>query len=53
MTYRVDLTEEAEKDLLDIHGYVAAYEDPAKVDELLNRLEATYGKWRHPSPQTP
>ena len=41
MTYQVFLTLEAEKDLLDIHAFVAANDSPAKADALLTRLEDT------------
>jgi len=44
MKYRVYLTEEARKDLFDIHFYVAANDDPDKADALLGNLERTCHK---------
>ena len=41
MTYRVYLTQEAQKDLLDIHEYVAGHDDPQKADALLAHLQDT------------
>ncbi len=39
MKYRVLLTHEARKDLLDIHSYVADADDATKADALLDNLE--------------
>jgi len=39
MSYPVFLTLEAEKDLLDLHAFIAAHDSPAKADALLTRLE--------------
>jgi toxin ParE1/3/4 len=41
MSYRVYLTQEAEKDLLDVHAFVAVHDSPDKADVLLERLEST------------
>lgn len=40
MAYKVLLLPEAERDILDIHGYVAVSDGPAKAGALLDRLEA-------------
>lgn len=47
MTYRVQITDEAGKDLLDIWEYVALNDDPAKADTLLDRLEETCATLTH------
>lgn len=41
MRYSVRVTDEAEKDLLDIYNYVAQNDDPLKDDRLLDKLEET------------
>ena len=41
MIYQVYLTQEAEKDLLEIQAFVAPHDSPAKADGLLSRLEST------------
>lgn len=44
MRYRVYLTDEAQKDLLDIHTYVSSHDDASKADTLLDHLEQTCSK---------
>ena len=44
MRYRVHLTDEAEKDLVDIDAYVSEHDDPTKADTLLESLEQTCEK---------
>jgi toxin ParE1/3/4 len=41
MRFEVLLTEDAARDLEEIHDYITANDDPAKADHVLARLEAT------------
>jgi toxin ParE1/3/4 len=47
MMHRVHITEEAEKDLLDLWSYVAASDDAGKADALLDHLEEVCGNLAH------
>lgn len=39
MRYEVFLTEDAARDLEEIHGYIAAHDAPAKAEYVLDRIE--------------
>jgi len=39
MRFEVPLTEDAVRDLEEIHGYIDEHDDPARADRVLERLE--------------
>lgn len=47
MTYKVLLTDDAARDLEELHRYIAEQDAPAAADGVLDRIEKYSTTWRH------